>query len=316
MYEKLLSGLPPLSCFQKIRNQEVDGQLGAESVYYSYQLFEYGKNREGYWDADKMLIQTMEVISAFEYKFPGKTLVFLFDWSYGHDKKPADAAVLGKINVKWGGKQNLMRDTYVLEDFTPPTPGGASLKKGDKQCLVFQQGDAPPFNDPNAVNYVGCAKGLAQIAYERGIWRPRMVKCDETNTERSLVHVLGQCLDFQQEVMSILKEEITKLEHICDFLPKFHCELNPIERVWAKSKRYIRAWSDQTTPTLKKLVPKSFLPHINLPVATIKKYFHKSEEYAIRYLQGDSLLLAQMSIKTNHIERLLLRKLCLRDFKF
>ena len=26
--------------------------------------------------------------------------------------------------------------------------------------------------------------------------------------------------------------------HTCVFIPKFHCELNPIERVWSQSKRY------------------------------------------------------------------------------
>jgi transposase len=30
---------------------------------------------------------------------------------------------------------------------------------------------------------------------------------------------------------------IEKRGHICLFLPKFHCELNPIEMVWAQIKR-------------------------------------------------------------------------------
>lgn len=39
------------------------------------------------------------------------------------------------------------------------------------------------------------------MAFERGLWRPGMVKLDDNNPERSLFHVLGNCLDFQQEVM-------------------------------------------------------------------------------------------------------------------
>ena len=99
---------------------------------------------------------------------------------------------------------------------------------------------------------------------------------------------------------AILQEEIesanTELNHQCDFLPKFHCELNPIERVWAKSKWYVRKWSDQTTPMLKKLLRKSFL-RTNLSKENVRKYFEHSKKYAVCYHKGDSALLAKMSVK-------------------
>lgn len=94
----------------------------------------------------------------------------------------------------------------------------------------------------------------------------------------------------------MLTEEIVSRGHKCDFLPKFHCELNPIERVWAKSKWYIRSWSDQTAATLKKLIPKSFLS-VNLTHENITNFFNKAKEYALRYLAGDSLLLAKVAVK-------------------
>ena len=34
--------------------------------------------------------------------------------------------------------------------------------------------------------------------------------------------------------------------HKAYFLPKFHCELNPIERVWAQAKVYCRAYTNFT----------------------------------------------------------------------
>lgn len=290
-------GMEPLKTLQRVTNAEVDGLLGADVLYFGYQLFEYGKNREGYWDAERMVAQTKEIIAVLEFKYPGKTFVFLYDWSSGHDKKPIDAAVVSNMGKKWGGKQPRMRDTIIMENYAAPKRGAKAFKIGEKQSLVFLPGDPPPQFDPTAVDYVGQAKGLAQVAYERGLWRPGMVKHDAENVERSLIHVLGKCADFQQEVMSILKEEILDHGHKCDFLPKFHCELNPIERIWAKSKWYIRMWSDQTASTLKKLVLKSFLPLVNLTVEHVRNFFRHTTKYAESYAKGDTALIAKMSVK-------------------
>ena len=35
------------------------------------------------------------------------------------------------------------------------------------------------------------------------------------------------------------------------FLPKFHCEINPIEGVWGQSKRYCRAYTNFTLVKLR-----------------------------------------------------------------
>ena len=38
------------------------------------------------------------------------------------------------------------------------------------------------------------------------------------------------------------------------FLPKFHCKLNPIERVWAQAKRYFKAYCNNSFVSLRKIV--------------------------------------------------------------
>ncbi|KIK50164.1 hypothetical protein GYMLUDRAFT_183137, partial [Collybiopsis luxurians FD-317 M1] len=43
--------------------------------------------------------------------------------------------------------------------------------------------------------------------------------------------------------------------HKCFFLPKFHCEFNPIEMVWGQAKRRFREMADGTFPRTKVLVP-------------------------------------------------------------
>lgn len=48
--------------------------------------------------------------------------------------------------------------------------------------------------------------------------------------------VLSLQSDFQNE-KPLLQLVIERAGHKCLFLPKFHCELNPIEMVWGQTKR-------------------------------------------------------------------------------
>ena len=62
-------------------------------------------------------------------------------------------------------------------------------------------------------------------------------------------------------------------------LPKFHCELRPIERCWGQLKRYIT--TNYTFPNL----------HIPLALDTVtleknKNYFRKERQYIFGYVEG------------------------------
>ena len=41
------------------------------------------------------------------------------------------------------------------------------------------------------------------------------------------------------------------------FVPKFHCELNVIEGLWCYMKQFVRKTTDQTFPTMMRLIPES-----------------------------------------------------------
>jgi hypothetical protein len=175
--------LPPISLAARILNVDVGGIFGSvDALTFTYTLFNYGKQREGYWDSEKMVQQTNEIMSMLEFKYPGKQLVFLFDWSSGHDKKPQDSVILSKLNLQYGGKsQPAMRSTTILENYAGNAPLYPPLTPGCVQHLVFQPGDPPPFYKPNlpAQDYVGLPKGAKQIAFERGLWKTgkRTAKC-------------------------------------------------------------------------------------------------------------------------------------------
>ena len=64
------------------------------------------------------------------------------------------------------------------------------------------------------------------------------------------------------------------------FIPKFHCEINPIECVWCSAKQYTRACCDYTFQGLEQTIKKA-LDSVN--VEMIRKYFRKVREYHKAY---------------------------------
>lgn len=122
----------------------------------------------------------------------------------------------------------------------------------------------------------GTAKGLKTILRERGI-NSSTLKADDMRT------ILANHDDFLNEK--------TEVEHFienrgfqCLFLPKFHCELNPIERVWGQSKRYCRAYSNFTLQKLRATIDPA-LDSVSLDL--IRKYYRKVRDYEAAYLEGN-----------------------------
>ena len=57
--------------------------------------------------------------------------------------------------------------------------------------------------------------------------------------------------------MTRLEELATDYNVKIKFCPKFHCEMNAIEGLWCHQKQFIRKRTDQTHPTLIKLISES-----------------------------------------------------------
>ena len=102
------------------------------------------------------------------------------------------------MNLKPGGKQPKMHDT---------------IWNGKVQKMVFAD---------------GTPKGLKQILIERGINITKM-KLDKMRA------LNGTHPDFRDEQPEIVKF-LGMNGFGCIFLPKFHCELNPIEKCWSQAK--------------------------------------------------------------------------------
>ena len=119
------------------------------------------------------------------------------------------------------------------------------------------------------------AKGLKVVLEERGV--STVGKGADWMRE-----TLPKHSDFRDE-KSMIEGMLVERAHIPCFLPKFHPELNPIERVWAQLKRYTKAHCKYSLPSLRKNIPMSY---DSVSLDNIRNHFRKVRHYMFCYLVG------------------------------
>ena len=88
----------------------------------------------------------------------------------------------------------------------------------------------------------GWFKGMEVIIQECGLWpeKGHLTQCESFRCKNGHTNCCCQCLLFcQPDFMtqkSHLEEFVTLDGHICNFDPKYHCELNFIEQYWGAAK--------------------------------------------------------------------------------
>ena len=94
--------------------------------------------------------------------------------------------------------------------------------------------------------------------------------------------VLANHEDFRKE-KTIVEHFLSNRGHIVLFVSKFHCELNPIERVWGQAKVYTRMYTNFTLPRLRVNINPAL---DSVSTDLIRKYFRRVLEYERAYLEG------------------------------
>jgi len=160
-------------------------------------------------------MQVDKAIEIFEEVHPDCIALFVFDQLSTHASLGDDALRAFDMNQLNGGAQRKQRDTVIL--INNPYP---------KFCGKAQK----------MTTEAGAAKGLQQTLVERGFNIGCMCAkcspiCPLENTDYCMARLLSKQDDFQLQE-SLLKKKIKGRGHICMFLPKLHCELNPIEMVF------------------------------------------------------------------------------------
>lgn len=94
-------------------SQEKREQVRVEkglSVTEAVELFEYGKNYEGYWDGAKLYEQVVsKALPIAEALYPGYAFLFLFDNATSHSVYASDALRTNDMNKNIGGQQAHLR---------------------------------------------------------------------------------------------------------------------------------------------------------------------------------------------------------------
>lgn len=194
----------------RLVRRDKDGNIIADAR----QIIYPGSKGDAWWDTEQLIVQIRKAVKIHNDLHPGVTALFIFDQSSAHASLAPGALRAFDMNKSNGGKQRKQNDTVIPD--TNPTP----VQRGKVQKMTTAKGEA---------------KGLHDVLVERGFDVSKLrAKCAPVcpleNTGCCMARLLSQQDDFLNQP-SMLETVITEAGHECIFLPKFHCELNPIEMV-------------------------------------------------------------------------------------
>jgi len=193
-----------------ICNKEGDIIKDAQTIIYP------GVGSDPWWDHTQLLVQIDKAISIFEKAHPECIALFVFNMSSAHALLGLDALHVFNMNKSNGGKQRKQKDMVIPMNNAHPEFAGKSQKM---------------------TTGTGKAKGLKQVLEEHRFNTTGMLAkcapvCSFENNNCCMACLLSKQDDFCNQV-SLLEQKIKARGHHCIFLPKFYCELNPIEMVYS-----------------------------------------------------------------------------------
>ncbi|CAN0187432.1 unnamed protein product [Laminaria digitata] len=126
-----------------------------------------GKNKGGFWGFDEFELQTIDVMDVLEALEPNMQIVIEVDHSAGHAKGREDGLHVSNMNVKYRGKQRVLRESIMTEGClgpgeakmylangewsTTPSEGATEFdvkpRMGEPHIMSFGEDAPPPFYD-------------------------------------------------------------------------------------------------------------------------------------------------------------------------
>jgi hypothetical protein len=197
-----------------------------------------------------------------------------------------------------------------------------------KQTPVdMKKGDAITLSDAKTKQLLGAPKGRLALLIERGVdvWRgvdknnkskPLQSKCKHTKAaEHSkdccTFGMLMSCDDFDVKESKMF-EIVRDAGHIFMLLPKFHCELAAIERVWCRAKWWCRRKCGYSIVQLRKNVLRSLSA---VGTTLTRKYWNTTFRLAGLYYRGLNLTEVEANTKEHAKEQKAIQRLLERGQK-
>ncbi|QRW24428.1 DDE superfamily endonuclease [Rhizoctonia solani] len=181
-------------------------------------------------------------------RYPEAEHVFVYDNVTTHTKRRDDVANIVKMTLGPSSNIGDVIETCINEEGVEKKIrvrfSDTHFPDGSTQYFYWP-GDHPIYGAEATKSLHGQFKGIAQLLLERGT-NPAGLKLTCKSPQRYVANThccVRQVLSKQPGFI----EQQSALEEIAEadgcrllFLPKFHCELNPIEQCWGCAKRVYR----------------------------------------------------------------------------
>ena len=240
-----------------------------------------------------------------------------------HNPALGTAEIQMLARTKWSDLPAERRTIYLTRVRAKAT-AGPQQSAGER---LIRAGSAVPYM------LQGRHKGLMVILSERKLYPAAGLKgaCEsgvkhKDSGDCCCLKMLSMQPDFMEECSAlqhlceslVTYAEMVQHRHLCIFLPKFHCELNWIERLWGAVKQYMRAHCLYTLPGLRETirialsqdssdVPAHLVSSSELPVVPIhlqRRWARISRQYMKEYRKGadgsDAIQAVKLQRTTRH----------------
>ncbi|THU98763.1 hypothetical protein K435DRAFT_660226 [Dendrothele bispora CBS 962.96] len=252
--------------------------------------FRPGKNKDGYFTAEDIQAQVKEAMDIVQEWYPGYEHVFVYD-NTTHLKRPEGALSARKM-LKGPSGNFFVEVTERDADGKPVYRSDGKLKKVKKEMGPgkLPNGQDQPLYFPKGHKKEGQFKGMEVILQERGINTTgkkaecnKNFRCPPTATDCCLRRILYNQPDFV-EVESILETTCKERGVQVVFLPKFHCELNPIEQCWGYAKRVYRFYPESSKEDDLRRNALESLDQV--PLLSIRRFTTRTHRFMDAYARG------------------------------
>lgn len=138
--------------------------------------------------------------------------------------------------------------------------------------------------------YVGKAKGMRQVLWERGLFVEGMSASADAPAEKRMDEIISSLPDFKNE-KSALQHTVEGRGHILLLSPKYHPEVAGvgIEYSWGMSKlKFRREINDEVPKHLHDNIVKSMCRERILTLGRLRRFARRSRDYCRAYVAHEN----------------------------